>query len=80
LPAAIVNLLGEENEQGNAVYQGLEEVLRMDNVFVHIYGKKQTKPGRKMGHVTIINKDRQDLTYKKNRIKSLLKVVGENKS
>lgn len=77
LPAAIVNLLGEEDHNGEAVYEGIEEVLRMDNVFVHIYGKKQTKPGRKMGHVTIINKDRPDLTYKKNRIKNLLKVVSK---
>lgn len=76
LPGAIVNLLGEDKHSGDAVYQGLEEVLRMDNVFVHIYGKKQTKPGRKMGHVTIINQDKQDLIYKKNRIKNLLKVVS----
>ncbi|MGN6491249.1 MAG: 5-(carboxyamino)imidazole ribonucleotide synthase [Agriterribacter sp.] len=77
LPGAIVNLLGEDKYSGNAIYEGLEEVLRMDNVFVHIYGKKQTKPGRKMGHVTIINQDKKDLIYKKNRIKSLLKVKGE---
>lgn len=77
LPGAIVNLLGEDKHSGNAVYEGLEEVLRMDNVFVHIYGKKQTKPGRKMGHVTIINADKKDLIYKKNRIKNLLKVKGE---
>ncbi|MFT3750988.1 MAG: 5-(carboxyamino)imidazole ribonucleotide synthase [Agriterribacter sp.] len=76
LPAAIVNVLGEENYQGNAVYEGLDEVLRMDNVFVHIYGKKQTKPGRKMGHVTILSNDRADLSYKKNRIKNVLKVVS----
>lgn len=76
LPAAIVNLLGEEGYQGDAKYEGLEQVLEMDNVFVHIYGKKQTKPGRKMGHVTIISKDRQDLTFKKNRIRSLLKVIS----
>lgn len=76
LPGAIVNLLGEDKHSGDAVYEGLDEVLRMDNVFVHIYGKKQTKPGRKMGHVTIINKDKQDLIYKKNRIKNLLKVVS----
>lgn len=76
LPAAIVNILGEENYQGPAKYEGLDEVLKMDNVFVHIYGKRETKPGRKMGHVTIISKDRQDLTYKHNRIKHLLKVVS----
>ena len=77
LPAAIVNVLGEENYKGDAIYEGLDEVLRMDNVFVHIYGKKQTKPGRKMGHVTILSNDRADLSYKKNRIKHILKVVSE---
>lgn len=76
LPAAIVNLLGEEGYSGDAIYEGLEEVLEMDNVFVHIYGKRQTKPGRKMGHVTIISKDRQDLTFKKNRVRHLLKVIS----
>jgi 5-(carboxyamino)imidazole ribonucleotide synthase len=76
LPAAIVNLIGAAGFEGEAKYEGLEEVLQMDNVFVHLYGKKQTKPGRKMGHVTIVNKDKQDLTYKANRIKNLLKVVS----
>lgn len=76
LPGAIVNLLGEEGYSGDAYYEGIEEVLKMDDVFVHIYGKKQTKPGRKMGHVTIINQDKKELTYKKNRIKQLLKVIS----
>jgi 5-(carboxyamino)imidazole ribonucleotide synthase len=79
LPAAIVNLLGEDGYSGNAVYDGLEEVLRMDNVFVHIYGKAQTKPGRKMGHATIISKDRQDLIFKKNRVKNTLKVISSGR-
>jgi 5-(carboxyamino)imidazole ribonucleotide synthase len=76
LPAAIVNLVGAAGFEGEAKYEGLEEVLQMDNVFVHLYGKKQTKPGRKMGHVTIVSKDKQDLTYKANRIKNILKVVS----
>jgi 5-(carboxyamino)imidazole ribonucleotide synthase len=76
LPAAIVNILGAEGYEGDAKYEGLEDVLKMDNVFVHLYGKKQTKAGRKMGHVTIISKEKQDLTYKANRIKNLLKVVS----
>ncbi len=74
LPASIVNLLGAEGYSGTAHYEGLEEVLQMDNVFVHIYGKKETKPGRKMGHITIVSKDKQDLTYKAHRIKNILKV------
>jgi 5-(carboxyamino)imidazole ribonucleotide synthase len=76
LPAAIVNLVGADGFEGDAKYEGLEEVLQMENVFIHLYGKKQTKPGRKMGHVTIVSKDKQDLTYKANRIKNILKVVS----
>jgi len=76
LPAAIVNLLGEAGYQGEADYKGLEEVLAMDHVFVHLYGKKQTKPGRKMGHVTILGSSRQDLVYTANKIKNTLKVIS----
>lgn len=75
LPAAIVNLVGAEGHSGKAVYEGLDEVLQMDNVFVHIYGKKETKPGRKMGHITVVSSDKQDLVYKAHRIKNTLKVV-----
>lgn len=77
LPSAIVNILGANGHTGDAKYEGLAEVLKMDNVFVHLYGKAQTKPGRKMGHVTILSKDYQDLTYKANKIKHLLKVTAE---
>jgi 5-(carboxyamino)imidazole ribonucleotide synthase len=77
LPSAIVNIIGSEGYNGEVHYEGLEEVLKMDNVFVHIYGKKQTKPGRKMGHVTIISKDYQDLTHKANKIKHTLKAVAK---
>jgi 5-(carboxyamino)imidazole ribonucleotide synthase len=74
LPAAIINIIGAENYSGNAVYEGLEEVLTIDNAFVHLYGKKQTKPGRKMGHVTIMHSSYHDLTHKANKVKNLLKV------
>lgn len=76
LPAAIVNLLGAEGYNGPVVYEGLQEVLKTDNVFVHIYGKKETKPGRKMGHVTIISSDKQELIHQANRIKHKLKVIS----
>ncbi len=72
LPAAIVNLVGEEGHTGTASFTGLNEVLAMDNVFVHIYGKKETKPGRKMGHVTILSSEPQELLHKANQIKNLL--------
>ena len=77
LPSAIVNILGAEGHSGDAVYTNLDQVLSMDNVFVHLYGKKQTKPGRKMGHVTIMHSDYQDLRYKANKIKHTLKVEAK---
>ena len=77
LPSAIVNIIGAPNFNGDVVYEGLDEVLAMDNVFVHLYGKKQTKPGRKMGHVTIISENYQDLSYKANKIKHTLKAISK---
>jgi 5-(carboxyamino)imidazole ribonucleotide synthase len=76
LPSSIVNLLGEDGYSGPAKYDGLDEVLSMKNVFVHLYGKTHTKPGRKMGHVTIISSDRNDLIEKVHRIKHCLKVIS----
>lgn len=73
LPSVMVNIIGAENCTGNVIYEGLDEVLKVENAFVHIYGKKQTKPGRKMGHVTVIHKEKNDLLYKANKIKRALK-------
>jgi 5-(carboxyamino)imidazole ribonucleotide synthase len=77
LPAAIVNLVGAEGFSGPAHYEGLHEILQLDNVFVHIYGKKETRPGRKMGHITVISKEKQELIHQVNRIKSTVKVVSK---
>lgn len=74
MPAAIVNLIGAENYNGKAVYKGLNNVLQMQNTFVHLYGKEITKPGRKMGHVTIMSNDYNELEQKANTIKQLVKV------
>jgi 5-(carboxyamino)imidazole ribonucleotide synthase len=75
LPAAIVNLLGAGGFSGEAVYEGLNEILQIENVFVHIYGKKETRPGRKMGHITILSKEKQELIHQANRIKQTVKVI-----
>ncbi|MBS1730165.1 MAG: 5-(carboxyamino)imidazole ribonucleotide synthase [Bacteroidetes bacterium] len=74
LPSAIVNIIGAEGYSGDAYYEGLPEVLKMEKVFVHLYGKKITKPGRKMGHVTILGNDYNDLAHSANKIKHTLKV------
>ncbi|MBI5373652.1 MAG: 5-(carboxyamino)imidazole ribonucleotide synthase [Sphingobacteriales bacterium] len=72
LPSIMVNIIGAEGCSGDVKYQGLEEVLKIENAFVHLYGKKQTKPGRKMGHVTILSREKQDLLHKSNRVKRTL--------
>lgn len=77
LPSAIVNVVGAENFSGKAVYKGLEDVLKLDNVFVHLYGKKETKPGRKMGHVTILSNERQELIHTAMKIKKILSVESD---
>ncbi len=77
LPAVILNIVGEAGFSGPAHYEGLHDILKMENAFVHLYGKVETKPGRKMGHVTVIGKDRDELVYKANRIKHTLKVISK---
>jgi 5-(carboxyamino)imidazole ribonucleotide synthase len=77
LPAVILNIVGEEGFSGPAFYEGLDEVLKMEHAFVHLYGKTETKPGRKMGHVTLIGNDREELIFKANRIKHTLKVKSK---
>ncbi len=76
LPAAIVNLVGAEGHSGKVHYEGLFDILQIENVFAHIYGKKETRPGRKMGHITILSKERQELVHQANRIKHTVKVIS----
>ena len=74
--SAMVNLLGEEGFTGLAQYEGLHEVLSLSGVHVHLYGKKQTKPFRKMGHVTLVDPDLESLKKKANFVKQTLKVIA----
>ncbi len=73
-PSAMVNLLGEDGFSGDVVYEGLEETLKQEGVHVHFYGKKTTKPFRKMGHVTILDSDLQKLKDKAQWVKTWLKI------
>jgi 5-(carboxyamino)imidazole ribonucleotide synthase len=72
LPSIMINIIGAEGFSGDVKYEGLEEILKIENAFVHLYGKKQTKPGRKMGHVTIISREKQDLIHQSNKVKRTL--------
>lgn len=73
-PSAMVNLLGEEGYTGMADYEGLDEALAIDGVNLMLYGKKITKPHRKMGHITIIGDDYRSLEEKVEKVKELIKV------
>ena len=72
--AIMINLLGESDYEGIAEYEGLEEILKIEGVYVHLYGKKITKPFRKMGHVTIIDEDREKAIEKARFVKEHIKV------
>jgi len=74
--AVMVNILGEPGETGYVEYQGIDEVLAMEGVYVHIYGKKQTRPFRKMGHVTIIANDLESAKTKASKVKNTLKATA----
>jgi 5-(carboxyamino)imidazole ribonucleotide synthase len=73
-PAAMINLLGEDGFSGPAIVEGKEEALAEKGVYIHLYGKKLTKPFRKMGHVTILDESISSLKAKANRIKELIKI------
>jgi len=72
--AAMINLLGSEGAEGEAQVEGFEEALGMERVFVHLYGKKKTRPFRKMGHVTLIDDSGQRAVEKVKYIRNLLKI------
>lgn len=76
LPSAMVNLLGEPGFSGAAKYQGFEEVLQVKGAHIHLYGKTQTKPFRKMGHVTIVDQNMDSLKQKAKFVKHTLKVIA----
>jgi 5-(carboxyamino)imidazole ribonucleotide synthase len=75
-PSAMVNVLGQPGFSGVAIYEGLEDTLKVDGAFVHLYGKKETKPFRKMGHVTVMDEHIDSLKDKAKFIKENLKVVA----
>lgn len=75
--AVMVNLVGEQDHIGDVVYKNMEEILEMDGVTPHIYGKKQTKPFRKMGHITIVNQDVNKARKIAQQVKQSVKVISK---
>ena len=72
MPGAMLNIVGEKGFEGPAVYQGLQDVLAMSGVYVHLYGKSHTKPFRKMGHVTVLGREISEIKERIDYIKSIL--------
>ncbi len=74
--AIMINLLGEKGYEGVAKYENLEKILAIDGVYVHLYGKKYTKPFRKMGHATIVDIDREKAIEKARYVQKTLRVIA----
>ncbi len=72
----MVNLVGEEGYTGNVIYKNMDAILQMEGVTPHIYGKKVTKPFRKMGHVTIVHKDINKARKIAEEVKSTIRVIS----
>ena len=73
----MVNLVGAEGYSGPVVYEGMEDILHIDGGTPHIYGKKQTRPFRKMGHVTIVNEDMEEAHRVAEKVKKSIRVISE---
>lgn len=74
----MVNLVGEEGFSGDVVYQNIEKILGWNGVTPHIYGKRQTRPFRKMGHVTIVNEDIREARRIAEDVKNTIRVISNN--
>lgn len=73
----MVNLVGAEGHTGPVVYKNIEEIMAMEGVTPHIYGKKETRPFRKMGHVTIVNEDLSEARKIAEKVKKTIQVISE---
>ncbi|MFP4603285.1 MAG: 5-(carboxyamino)imidazole ribonucleotide synthase [Halochromatium sp.] len=79
MPAAMINLLGAPGESGPPVIRGLRAALAIPGVSVHLYGKAETRPFRKMGHVTVLDTDIERAREKAERVRALIEIGGENR-
>lgn len=73
----MVNLVGEEGYSGQVVYENIEKIMAIDGVTPHIYGKRETRPFRKMGHVTIVNEDMTEARKVAQQVKETIRVISK---
>ena len=74
MPAVMVNLLGEPDARGAVKYEGMTQCMAIEGVKMHLYGKKEVRPFRKMGHVTVLAPTIEEAMEKASRVKQTLKV------
>ena len=72
----MINLIGEPNFEGNVFYEGIENILEMEGVHIHLYGKSTTKPNRKMGHITITSKDIEVAKTIARKVQKIIRVIS----
>ena len=75
----MVNLVGEEGFSGQVIYENIEKIMAIDGVTPHIYGKRETRPFRKMGHVTIVNENMVEARRIAGEVKNSIRVISEIK-
>ncbi len=73
---AMINLLGEPGHSGDAIFEGLKDVMYLPGVHIHLYGKRETKPNRKMGHITVAHKNLEDAKHIAKQVKDRIRVVA----
>ena len=73
----MVNLVGEEGFSGDVVYENIEKIMSLEGVTPHIYGKRQTRPFRKMGHITIVNEDIYKAREIAAEVKKTIRVISK---
>lgn len=78
LAGIMVNLVGAEGHFWDVVYENIEDIMKMDGVTPHIYGKRETRPFRKMGHVTIIHEEVAEARKIAQKVKETINVISKN--
>lgn len=76
LNAGMLNLVGEEGHHGHPSIQNIDKLHEVSNAHLHMYGKRETKPGRKMGHITVLNENREDLIKELDYLKEHIKIIS----
>ena len=76
-PAVMINLTGEEGHSGPVLYEGIEKIMKSSGVSIHLYGKAETRPFRKMGHITITAETIEQAREVAGNVNNTIKVISQ---